>query len=99
MPELNSIADGSKAPRTGAPCCVSVHSSGGLAGELAIWAARWRRRLRKLFVHYLSKIARLGGYLARAHDPPPGNMVMWRGMTRLLDIRFGAMIGAALVGN
>ncbi|WP_247384366.1 hypothetical protein [Bradyrhizobium sp. 143] len=22
--------------------------------------------------HYLTKIARLGGYLARAHDPPPG---------------------------
>ena len=49
--------------------------------------------------HYLNKIARLGGYLARAHDPPPGNMVMWRGMTRLNDIRFGAMIGAQLVGN
>jgi hypothetical protein len=50
-------------------------------------------------VHYLNKIARLGGYLARAHDPPPGNMVMWRGMTRLTDIRFGAIIGAQLVGN
>lgn len=50
-------------------------------------------------VHYLNKIARLGGYLARAHDPPPGNMVMWRGMTRLTDIRFGAIIGAKLVGN
>jgi len=35
--------------------------------------------------HYLNKIARLGGYLTRAHDPPPGNMVMWRGMTRLND--------------
>jgi hypothetical protein len=53
----------------------------------------------KTLAHYLKKIARLGGYLARAHDPPPGNMVMWRGMTRLTDIRFGAMIGAALVGN
>jgi hypothetical protein len=50
-------------------------------------------------VHYLNKIARLGGYLARAHDPPPGNMVMWRGMTRLTDIRFGAIIGAQLMGN
>jgi len=50
-------------------------------------------------VHYLNKIAQLGGYLARAHDPPPGNMVMWRGMTRLTDIRFGAIIGAQLVGN
>jgi hypothetical protein len=29
--------------------------------------------------HYITKLARLGGYLARAHDPPPG----WRGMSRL----------------
>ncbi len=28
--------------------------------------------------HYLTKIARLGGYLARANDPSPGNTVMWR---------------------
>lgn len=25
---------------------------------------------------YLIRLARLGGYLARAHDPPPGNMVI-----------------------
>jgi hypothetical protein len=25
---------------------------------------------------YLTKVARLGGYLARAKDPPPGNTVM-----------------------
>jgi hypothetical protein len=54
---------------------------------------------RRTLAYYLDKIARLGGYLARAHDPPPGNMVMWRGMTRLTDIRFGAMIGAIFVGN
>ncbi|WP_220792462.1 IS4 family transposase [Gluconacetobacter diazotrophicus] len=33
--------------------------------------------------HYLLKIARLGGYLARASDPPPGNIVIWRGLSRL----------------
>lgn len=44
---------------------------------------------------YLLAIAKLGGYLSRASDPPPGNMVMWRGMSRLNDI----MIGAKLVGN
>jgi hypothetical protein len=27
----------------------------------------------------LTKIAGLGGYLARANDPPPGTTVMWRG--------------------
>jgi len=45
-------------------------------------------RHRKLS-HYLIKIAQLGGYLARAHDPPPGNMVMWRGLARLTDIELG----------
>jgi hypothetical protein len=49
--------------------------------------------------HYIVKLARLGGYLARAHDPPPGNTVIWRGMSRLTDIELGIMIGAQLVGN
>jgi len=48
---------------------------------------------------YLVKIARLGGYLARASDPPPGNIVMWRGLSRLTDIKLGATIGAELMGN
>jgi hypothetical protein len=48
---------------------------------------------------YLTKIARLGGYLARAKDPPPGNAVMWRGMSRLTDIELGFVLGAQLVGN
>ena len=48
---------------------------------------------------YVIKIAKLGGYLARAHDPPPGNTVMWRGLSRLSDIRIGMTIGVELVGN
>jgi hypothetical protein len=48
---------------------------------------------------YLIKLARLGGYLARAHDPPPGSKVMWRGLSRLTDIELGASIGAQLMGN
>jgi hypothetical protein len=48
---------------------------------------------------YLTKLARLGGYLARASDPPPGNMVVWRGLTRLTDIVLGAELTANYVGN
>ncbi len=48
---------------------------------------------------YLIKLARLGGYLARAHDPPPGNKVKWRGLIRLTDIELGEIFGAQLVGN
>ena len=48
---------------------------------------------------YIIKIARLGGYLARASDPAPGNIVMWRGLSRLSDIELGALSGAKFVGN
>lgn len=48
---------------------------------------------------YLTKLARLGGYLARTKDPPPGNTIMWRGMTRLTDIQLGFILGTQLVGN
>ncbi len=47
---------------------------------------------------YITKLARLGGYLARADDPPPGNKVMWRGLSRLTDIELG-FYAAKLVGN
>ena len=39
--------------------------------------------------YYLGEIARLGGYLARKNDGPPGNTVMWRGLSRLTDLQTG----------
>jgi hypothetical protein len=56
------------------------------------------RSRRKTLGQYLTKIARLGGYLARVNDPPPGNMVMWRGLSRLTDIQLGAAIAAQNCG-
>ena len=51
-------------------------------------------------IFYLTKLARLGGYLARASDPLPGNTVVWRGLMRLTDIRIGTEIAAVQdVGN
>ena len=47
---------------------------------------------------YIAKVARLGGYLARAKDPPPGNIVIWRGLSRLTDIIIGFQL-AKDVGN
>jgi hypothetical protein len=49
--------------------------------------------------HYLTKLARLGGYLARNSDPPPGNETFWRGLTRLNNIQMRVIMGTALVGN
>ena len=41
----------------------------------------------------LNAVARLGGYLARKSDPPPGNLVLWRGFRRLIDIHLGYDLG------
>jgi Transposase DNA-binding len=58
------------------------------------------QRLRRVSVSaYLLQLARLGGYLARAGDSPPGNKVIWKGLSRLTDMEFGFLVGAKLVGN
>ena len=44
---------------------------------------------KKTIKKYLTLLAKLGGYLDRSHDPPPGNMVVWRGFRRLTDIHLG----------
>jgi hypothetical protein len=46
--------------------------------------------IRKPLSACLNKLARLGGYLGRNSDPPPGNIVIWRGLSRLANIRLGA---------
>jgi hypothetical protein len=43
----------------------------------------------KSVTHYLLVVAKLGGCLARKNDGPPGNMVLWRGLSRLTDIHMG----------
>lgn len=47
---------------------------------------------------YLIRLAQLGGYLARTRDPPPGNMVMWRGLQRLSDVLLGMRLGGERCG-
>jgi hypothetical protein len=54
---------------------------------------------RKSISTCLIQIARLGGYLACASNSPPGNSVIWRGLSRLTDIEKDFLIGAKLVGN
>lgn len=56
---------------------------------------RGEEKSNKNLAYYLIKIAQLGGYLARKSDPPPGNIVMWRGFSRLTDIA----MGYSLAGN
>ena len=47
---------------------------------------------------FLIRLAKLGGYLGRTRDAPPGNMVLWRGIARLTDIHLGFSL-ARDVGN
>jgi hypothetical protein len=49
--------------------------------------------------HYILAIAKLGGYLNRKNDGPPGNTVIWRGLSRLIDIHLGLELGRKVVGN
>lgn len=41
---------------------------------------------------YIVLLAKLGGYLARKSDPPPGNQVIWKGYERLNELCEGAML-------
>jgi len=49
--------------------------------------------------HYVTQLAKLGGYLARKGDLPPGHIVMWRGLTRLTDIILEIQIATEVPDN
>jgi hypothetical protein len=76
----------------------TVLTSAEIAALDQINATRFRSThiANKTLATYVLQIAMLGGYLARAHDPPPGNVVIWRGITRLQDITFGLSIASRL---
>lgn len=73
------------------PTCVLTAEEIVVIDRLAARAGRTHAAQQRLST-YLVEIARLGGYLARNHDPPPGNMIMWRGWSRLMDIQLGATL-------
>jgi hypothetical protein len=58
-----------------------------------------RQSAKTSIAHYLNIVAKLGGYLARKADGPPGNLVLWRGLSRLTDIHLGVKIGEQPVDN
>ncbi|NGO90984.1 MAG: hypothetical protein GBQ79_15510 [Halomonas sp.] len=45
-----------------------------------------RQSTRRDLAFYMTAVARLGGYLDRSNDPPPGTTVLWRGFIRLADL-------------
>ena len=66
--------------------------------DIAVKDKPHKRPVKKTLSVYLNKIARLGGYLNRANDSPPGNMVIWRGMSRMMDIKQGFLMGGETCG-
>ena len=59
-----------------------------------------RRNARKAtFPHISSRSPDWAAISPGRSDSPPGNMVMWRGLSRLTDIELGFLLGVKLVGN
>lgn len=50
-------------------------------------------------MHDLKEIENFVAIKNRTSDPPPGNMVMWRGFTRLVDIQLRFNLAMKIVGN
>lgn len=51
-----------------------------------------KRHVPRNLKFYVRAVARLGGYLDRASDAPPGTTVIWRGFSRLADLVEGARL-------
>ncbi len=51
-----------------------------------------KRQATRNLQFYVRAVARLGGYLDRASDAPPGTTVIWRGFSRLADLVEGARL-------
>ena len=51
-----------------------------------------KRQAQRDLEFYVRAVARLGGYLDRASDAPPGTTVIWRGFSRLADLVEGARL-------
>lgn len=54
-----------------------------------------KRQTPRNLAFYVRAVARLGGYLDRASDAPPGTTVIWRGFSRLADLVEGARIATS----
>lgn len=54
-----------------------------------------KRKVPRDLNFHVKAVARLGGYLDRTSDAPPGTPVIWRGLSRLADLAEGARIAEA----
>lgn len=78
-----------RGPKSASPATVFTHAERALLERAT--PERKRDEPRDLDC-YVRAVARLGGYLDRAADPPPGTTVIWRGFSCLADLVEGASI-------
>ena len=64
-----------------APVEAGIHQEQSFGCSMHWQERQAHPQAQKTFSTYLTKVAQLGGYLARATDSPPGNLVMWRGLS------------------
>jgi hypothetical protein len=85
---------------TGSPEAVFTHSERIILERAT---PHKRKNAARDLAFYMTALARLGGYLDRNSDPPPGTTVLWRGFTRLADLDEGFRAARTeqklLVGN
>ena len=48
--------------------------------------------------HAITLVAKLGGYLARRSDPPPGSECIWKGLIHLCAMTEGYRLASARAG-
>jgi hypothetical protein len=75
-----------RAEPTGAPTSVFTETELALLDSARVTATPGQTRDLDF---YITAVAKLGGYLARKQDAPPGTTVLWRGFSRLADIIIG----------
>ncbi len=44
---------------------------------------------------FVTRLAVLEGYLNRKNDPPPGNIIIWRGLNQLHELKKGYLLARA----
>lgn len=75
--------------------CSSQRSTPALAFmrlELKVLRAFFKKEKPKYLSDYIVLLAKLGGYMARKSDPPPGTQVIWKGYNRLNELCQGAVL-------
>jgi hypothetical protein len=60
--------------------------------EIRVFNCKFKKQKPKYLSDYILLLAKLGGYIGRSSDPPPGNKIIWRGYNKLNELCEGFML-------